>query len=88
MVINDRTEEFIDFEELKVKVKQGYIPMEMDNVFVTEELILSPLYKKIEINPDLKSYNFFPYSDVRIECYCNKCKCRRIFCFENLFYFF
>ncbi len=30
-----------------------------------------------------KAYNFFPYNDIRVECYCKECKKRRIFCFEN-----
>ena len=83
MVKMDKQEEFINYEELKVKIKEGFVPSDIKNVFLTEELLLIPLYKKIEINPNLESYNFFPYSDVRIECYCNECKCRRIFCFAN-----
>lgn len=82
MKINEQ-EEFIDFEELKVKIKAGYVPRDIENNFVTEELLTFPLYKKIEIDPKLESYKFFPYNDVRVEAYCNKCKCRRIFCFAN-----
>ncbi len=56
---------------------------DIKNNFITEEMLLFPLYKKIKINKKEKVYNFFPYNDVRIECYCKKCNARRIFAFEN-----
>lgn len=79
----DSTRDYINYDELPVKRVKGYGPSNYVNEFITEELLLTPLYKKIEINPTMDNYKFFPFSDVRVECYCNKCKKRRIFCFEN-----
>ena len=79
----DSTEDHVNYDELQVKLGKGFHPSDYNNIFVTEDLLLKPLYKKIEFDPKLNNYNFFPFSDVRVECYCNECKARRIFCFEN-----
>lgn len=79
----DSTEDHVNYDELQVKLGKGFLPSDYNNIFVTEDLLLKPLYKKIEFDPKLNNYNFFPFSDVRVECYCNECKARRIFCFEN-----
>lgn len=56
---------------------------EIKNEFITEKMIISPLYKKININGDIKSYEFFPINDIRVECYCKECNQRRIYSFED-----
>lgn len=69
-----------------IKFKQESWPKfgnNIENNFITEELLKIPLYKKIQIDEKLPSYEFFPYNDVRVESYCSKCKRRRIFSFEN-----
>ena len=55
----------------------------MRNSFITEELFRFPLYKKIPVDENLPTYRFFPYNDLRVEGYCDKCKCKRIYSFEN-----
>lgn len=80
MINGDKTE---DYSSLHIKSNKGLIPSDLNNEFITEALLLEPLYKKIEIDPEIPNYNFFPYNDVRVECYCPRCKKRRIFCFEN-----
>lgn len=73
----------LKFEELDFKIK-GMIKVEdMTNNFINEELFKFPLYKKIFVDENIPTYKFFPYNDLRVEGYCNKCKCRRIFSFEN-----
>lgn len=73
----------IKYEELNFK-KEAIVKVEdMTNDFITEELFKFPLYKKIIIDEDIPTYKFFPYNDIRVEGYCNKCKCKRIFSFEN-----
>lgn len=76
-------EESINYNELVFKKGSPITTSDMKNDFITEEMILLPLYKKININNKLVNYKFFPYNDLRVECYCDKCKCRRIFSFEN-----
>lgn len=79
-----------------IKLKESYNYSEMEfkkkldigsdiakNEFITEELLLEPLYKKIHIDKKMKAYKFFPCSDVRVECYCKECNSRRIFSFNN-----
>lgn len=73
----------ISFEELEFKKKAMVTVNNMDNNFITEELFRFPLYKKIQIDENLPTYRFFPYNDIRVEGYCDKCKCKRIFSFEN-----
>lgn len=83
MIKGDITEDYIDYNSVHVKSGNGYASDDLNNEFISEELLLKPLYKKIEIDPEIPNYNFFPYNDVRVECYCPRCKKRRIFCFEN-----
>lgn len=53
------------------------------NKFITEELILNPLYKKIKNIPE-SILTMFPVDNIKIELYCNKCKKRRIFTFATI----
>lgn len=82
MRINEEKDK-LSFEELNFKEEAMIKVKDMINNFVTEELYTYPLYKKISIDGNLPCYKVFPYNDIRIEGYCNKCKCKRIFCFEN-----
>lgn len=54
-----------------------------NNKFITEELILTPLYKKIKC-----SYKpieeMLPINNVKLELYCNECKKRRIYTFATI----
>lgn len=59
-----------------------YYKGDFDNKFITEEMLLLPLYKKIPIDKDIKTYSFFPIN-VKTECYCKECNQRRIFSFFN-----
>ena len=59
------------------------LPGDVENKFITEEMILSPLYKKIKIDKNMSAYEFFPMGDVRIECYCKECNRRRIYSFAD-----
>ena len=56
---------------------------EEKNVFITQDLVLTPLYKKITDIPKdvLKT---FPVNNKKIELYCNKCKTKRIFTFAKI----
>lgn len=83
MLKGDKTGDYIDYDLVHVKSGNDFAYDDLNNEFISEELLLKPLYKKIEIDPEIPSYNFFPYNDVRVECYCPRCKKRRIFCFEN-----
>lgn len=75
--------ESVNYEDIVFKRKSPITVKDMNNEFITEELLLTPLYKKINIDSKLANYRFFPYDDLRVEGYCNKCKCRRIFSFQN-----
>ena len=75
--------ESVNYEELVFKKRAQITVQDMKNNFITDELLIVPLYKKININSKLVNYKFFPYDDLRVEGYCNKCKCKRIFSFEN-----
>lgn len=77
MRISDR----YDYGELRFKDKNIIKIPDAENKFITEEMLVSPLYKKIKINKNMKAFEFFPMGDVRIECYCNECKKRRIYSF-------
>ena len=79
----ENEEESVNYNDLKFKKESLVTVANMKNDFITEEMLMLPLYKKIDINNKLVSYRFFPYNDLRVECYCDKCKCRRIFSFEN-----
>ena len=72
-----------DYSELKFKRENRVIIPDMENKFITEDMLLSPLYKKIKIDKTIKPYEFFPMSDLRIECYCKECNQRRIYSFED-----
>ena len=52
------------------------------NKFITEELILMPLYKRIK-NVPKSILTTFPVDNTKIELYCNECKKRRIFTFAS-----
>lgn len=56
---------------------------ENNNRFITEELILTPLYKKIKCN--FKTVEeVLPINNVKLELYCNECKKRRIYTFATI----
>lgn len=75
--------EKFDYKEMKFREEANFTTNDINNIFITEEMILEPLYKKIKIDKNTKVYNFFPYNDVRVECYCKECNTRRIFAFED-----
>lgn len=75
--------ESFNYNEMKFKEETKLSTRDIENVFITEEMLLQPLYKKIKIDKNIKTYNFFPYNDIRIECYCKECNKRRIFAFED-----
>lgn len=72
-----------NFDKKKFKVEASITTDDINNIFITEEMLLQPLYKKIKIDKATKAYNFFPYNDVLVECYCKECNTRRIFSFED-----
>lgn len=78
-----RLMENFNFNEMKFKEEPKIKTKDIKNEFITEEMLLEPLYKKIKINKKTKTYNFFPFNDIRVECYCKECKTRRIFAFED-----
>ena len=51
--------------------------------YLNEELFLTPLYKKIEIDKEDSYLELFPYNNFKLELYCPICKYRRIFTFIN-----
>lgn len=53
------------------------------NEFITEELLLTPLYKKIKDMPK-SILTSFPIDNTKIELYCNECKKRRIYTFATI----
>lgn len=53
------------------------------NKFITEELILTPLYKKIKYMPK-SILTSFPIDNTKIELYCNECKKKRIYTFATV----
>lgn len=62
------------------------IAFDKDNIFITNDLILFPLYKKIEI-PEVSLEEILPYhtkdKEITLELYCPICKKTRIFTFEQ-----
>ena len=60
---------FINFEKFRfdIDMDNGY------NNFITEELILSPLYKKIKDFPK-SILEMLPIENLKLELYCNKCR--------------
>lgn len=75
--------ESFDYREMKFKEELRITTNDINNDFITEEMLLTPLYKKIKIDGTAKVYNFFPFNDIRVECYCKDCNTRRIFAFED-----
>lgn len=53
------------------------------NKFITEKLILTPLYKKIKDMPKSVLISF-PIDNKKIELYCNQCRKRRIYTFATI----
>ena len=70
---------FINFD--KFDFNNGFD--EKYNKFITEELILTPLYKKIKCMPKSILMSF-PIDNTKIELYCNECKKRRIYTFATI----
>lgn len=70
---------FINFDKFRFDVD---INGEYNN-FITEELILLPLYKKIKNFPK-SILEMFPIENLKLELYCNKCKCKRIYTFATI----
>ena len=75
-------EESINMEYVKVKNKTNN-RFGKSNCFLTEDIVLTPLYKKIEIDKSSPSCDVLPYNDYRLELFCPECKKRRIFNFAN-----
>ena len=71
------------YDEIKFKKENTLMIEGLENKFIDEKMILSPLYKKIKVDKNLKPYEFFPLGDVRVECYCKECGQRRIYSFED-----
>ena len=79
-----RVMEEFNYNEKKFREESRFTTRNnIKNDFINEEMILLPLYKKIKIDNKTKIHNFFPYNNVRVECYCHICKKRRIFIFED-----
>ena len=78
-----KIKESYDYSKMNFKKENRIIIPDMKNKFITEEMLLSPLYKKIKIDKTTKPYEFFPMSDLRVECYCKECNQRRIYSFED-----
>ena len=53
------------------------------NEFITESLILTPLYKKIKDMPK-SILTSFPIDNKKVELYCDQCKKRRIYTFATI----
>lgn len=75
--------ENIYFNEIGFYNKSMITTTNMENIFINEDLFITPLYKKIEIDENTKNYKFFPYDSLKLELYCNECKKRRIYSFMN-----
>lgn len=70
---------FINFD--KFNFNNGFD--EKYNKFITEELILTPLYKKIKCMPK-SILTSLPIDNPKIELYCNECRKRRIYTFATI----
>ena len=71
---------FINFNNFNFNAK---INTGEKNTFITEEMILTPLYKKI--NYPIKSIaEILPIDNLTLELYCNKCGKRRIYTFASI----
>ena len=75
-------EESINMDNVVVKSKTNN-GFGRNNKFITEDFILMPLYKKIEIDKSMPSCDIMPYNDFRLELFCPECQKRRIFSFSN-----
>ena len=52
--------ESYNYSEMEFKKKHDFDPSIAKNDFITEKMLLEPLYKKIHIDKKMKAYNFFP----------------------------
>lgn len=75
-------DESINMEYVKVKEKKNN-GFGRSNSFLTEDIILAPLYKKIKVDSSIPSCDVLPYNDFRLELFCPECQKRRIFNFQN-----
>jgi len=75
-------EESVNYTDISFKAKTGN-NFGLSNSFFNEDIMLYPLYKKMQIDSDAKTCDIFPYNDYRLELFCPTCKKRRIFCFQN-----
>lgn len=71
---------FINFDKYRFDVN---IDIKTPNNFITEEMVLLPLYKKIKCNPKSIA-EIFPIHNIRLELYCNQCKKKRIYTFATI----
>ena len=46
MIKGDMTEDYIDYNSVHVKSGNGFVSDGLNNEFISEELLLKPLYKK------------------------------------------
>lgn len=74
--------ESVNYTDISFKAKTGN-NFGLSNSFFNEDIMLYPLYKKMQIDSDAKTCDIFPYNDYRLELFCPTCKKRRIFCFQN-----
>ena len=70
---------FINFD--KFNFNTGF--NKKHNKFITEALVLTPLYKKIKDMPK-SILTSFPIDNTKLELYCNECKKRRIYSFATV----
>lgn len=75
-------DESINMNNVKVKDKKNN-RYGQNNNFLSEDIILMPLYKKIKVDSSLDSCDILPYNDFRLELFCPECKKRRIYNFAN-----
>ena len=82
----DNNVEMITIQELSFHNGKNVTTNDMTNSFINEQMLLYPLYKPMPVNTKVANYKFFPYNNLKIECYCNLCKQRRIFSLHNSSY--
>ncbi|MBO4245568.1 MAG: hypothetical protein J5892_02360 [Bacilli bacterium] len=82
----DNNIEMITIQELDFHNRNNITANDMTNSFINEKMLLYPLYKPMSVNTKVANYKFFPYNNLKIECYCNLCKQRRIFTLHNSSY--
>ena len=66
-------DESINMNNVKVKDKKNN-RYGQNNNFLSEDIILMPLYKKIKVDSSLDSCDILPYNDFRLELFCPECK--------------